>query len=246
MKDGSVQAQLLKKEQEIQSKEAASMKSFNDYKQRRYDIWLTRPVDSFALALANLLELSDEEAKLVDSKLKSVGDLKDSPFQKGLTPSAILQTPLTFSNASKTPGSTTAKGASTVAATTSSAYLTSPKQSPVSKDDPLSRWRPKVSRDAIVSVFKESSEIKRLMFNCISGLSTKSTLVIPTPPPDLKRKCAADCDTKQTVDDGKVLKFVRLDDDNNFYDDQGNKLDSEVMWNDFNYWTTHLQTGDLE
>jgi hypothetical protein len=197
--------------------------------------------------LANLLELPDEENIIISDSGKK---LSESKVNKGLTPSAILQTPLTFSNSAKTPNSASKtfsniqpsahhgiNGAS--AGENGSSYL-SPKLSPTSKNEESSqsKWVPKISREAISSAFSEISEIRRLVLLDESDNDGNAANKIPTPPPDETGK-NANVTTKSEIaadDDDRKFKKIKIDENNSFFDENDSLLDNDLMWTKDYVW----------
>ncbi len=64
--------------------------------------------------------------------------------------------------------------------------------------------------------------------------------IIPTPPPDNEKQSK---EQKDSVDDDRKFKKIRIDDDNKFYDENDNQLNSDLMW-DFDYVSSHIDDDD--
>ncbi|AOA61130.1 RNA polymerase II mediator complex subunit [Komagataella phaffii CBS 7435] len=129
-----------KEQNEIQAKEEAESAAINTSRMRIKELGLDDPASYFLCMLSRSLDLKDEETQLLDSK-ESNSVKKDTISQKGITPSAILQTPLSFI---KTPGS--------------SRPLDSPSTSKNANE-----WSSKVTPAAINAVFRDVSAISKTL-----------------------------------------------------------------------------------
>ncbi|KAH3684426.1 hypothetical protein WICPIJ_004612 [Wickerhamomyces pijperi] len=156
-----VQAQLFKKEQELVIKEHNSQRESEERRSKREQLLTHGKIsDFFCASLANVLDLKDEETKITERVADVSGNnskSNDATSLKGLTPSTILQTPVTF-NSAKTPTST---------GKMSNDLPVSPNDGGFKTNEEWNKeniWTARVSREAIAEKFLSVAEIGDLGF----------------------------------------------------------------------------------